>query len=249
MRHFLRKVGKKQNRQWTYYVTLRHFLVTIVEVGKQSVLYIVSVRVSVASVMQHAMRVGHIVMCDLHRYKNFFHIVSQTARFSRKKVCLNIKCVFRVSLQHLSETFFIRRRIERDGIKNVFWSSTLFLSDFNTWIFLDRFSKTTQIPVLMKIWPLKSRVFACCRTDRYDQANIRFSQFCKRVFKVFVRTFSFWRPRILTCTDNHFFSRGRVFFFYDWNEMKLRNAMEWKWVWEKVTQWESDGNHSQYKLW
>jgi len=49
---------------------------------------------------------------------------------------LNIKCVvFRISLQRLSETFFILRRTQRDMIKNMYWSSCkkypLFSSDFN----------------------------------------------------------------------------------------------------------------------
>ena len=36
---------------------------------------------------------------------------------------LNIKYEFRVSLQLLSETYFILRRNERDVIENVHWSS------------------------------------------------------------------------------------------------------------------------------
>jgi hypothetical protein len=36
---------------------------------------------------------------------------------------LKINCVFRVYLQLLFETFFILRRIERDMIKNMYWSS------------------------------------------------------------------------------------------------------------------------------
>jgi len=39
------------------------------------------------------------------------------------KTLLNIKCVFWFSLQHLSETFVIVRRNERDIIKNVYRSS------------------------------------------------------------------------------------------------------------------------------
>jgi len=41
----------------------------------------------------------------------------------RKKKLLIMKFVFRVSLQLLSEIFFIRRRIERDMIENVYRSS------------------------------------------------------------------------------------------------------------------------------
>jgi hypothetical protein len=36
---------------------------------------------------------------------------------------LNIKCVFRVSQQLLSEVFFILTRTEEDMIENVYWSS------------------------------------------------------------------------------------------------------------------------------
>jgi hypothetical protein len=43
--------------------------------------------------------------------------------FRGKKMLLNIKCVFWVSLQLLSETFLILRRSERDMIKNVHRSS------------------------------------------------------------------------------------------------------------------------------
>jgi hypothetical protein len=39
------------------------------------------------------------------------------------KKLLNTKCVFWISLQHLSQTFFILRRIKRDMIINGYWSS------------------------------------------------------------------------------------------------------------------------------
>jgi formate/nitrite transporter FocA (FNT family) len=66
----------------------------------------------VALGIQHEMRVRHIFICGLPRSTIFFHIISQTARFSKKKKLLDIKCVFRVSLQLLSETFLILRRIK-----------------------------------------------------------------------------------------------------------------------------------------
>ena len=52
----------------------------------------------------------------------YFSTLSQTARFKKKKL-LNIKCVLRVSLQFISETFFILRRNERHVIKTVYWFS------------------------------------------------------------------------------------------------------------------------------
>ena len=39
------------------------------------------------------------------------------------KLLLNIKRVFRYSLQDLSETFIILRGTERDMVKNIYWSS------------------------------------------------------------------------------------------------------------------------------
>jgi len=53
-------------------------------------------------------------------YSKFSH--QNKARFSETKL-LNVKCVFRFSLQILSETFFIVRRTERDMIKNVYRSA------------------------------------------------------------------------------------------------------------------------------
>ena len=73
----------------------------------------------VALGVQHSMRMHHIVNCDLPGSAVFFHIISQTARFSEK---LKIKCVFWFSLQILSEKFLILRRIERNMVRNVYWS-------------------------------------------------------------------------------------------------------------------------------
>ena len=57
----------------------------------------------------------------------------------------------------------------------------LFLSDFNkTLIFFDGFFKNTQISHFMEILPVRDPLFhADGQTDRHDEANVRFSQFCE----------------------------------------------------------------------
>ena len=59
--------------------------------------------------IQHEICMHHIVTCGLSGSTIFFHIISQTVLFSKKKL-LNVKCVFRFSLQMLSETLLILRR-------------------------------------------------------------------------------------------------------------------------------------------
>jgi hypothetical protein len=86
------------------------------------------------------------------------------------------------------EIFLILRGIERDMIKNVYSSSckvpvilVRLLSNLN---FLDSLSKNTQISNIMKIRPVESELYQADRrtdgrTDRHDEANSRFSQFCQ----------------------------------------------------------------------
>ena len=64
---------------------------------------------------QHAVRMRRIVICGLLRSIIFFHIISQTAPFSKN--LLNTKCVFWIPLQILPEAFLILRKIERDMTK------------------------------------------------------------------------------------------------------------------------------------
>ena len=64
-----------------------------------------------ALVIQHAMRMP--VACPAVQY---FSILSHKKHDLKKKL-LKMKCVFRVSLQLLLETFLILRRNERDMIK------------------------------------------------------------------------------------------------------------------------------------
>ena len=134
---------------------------------------------------QHEMRMRHIVICGLHYSTVFFHIISLTVRFFEKKSYWT-QIVFWVPLQLLSAAFLILRRVEPDMIKihiGLHVKYPLFLSDFNeTWTFFGRISKNTQLPNFMKIRLQGAEMFHVDRrTDGYDEANSRFSQFCERV--------------------------------------------------------------------
>ena len=59
--------------------------------------------------IQHAMRMRFIVTCDLPGSTKCFSTLSHKRHDFRKQL-LNMKCVFRFSLQILSETFLIPRR-------------------------------------------------------------------------------------------------------------------------------------------
>jgi hypothetical protein len=50
-------------------------------------------------------------------------------------------------------------------------------------IILDRFLKNLQISNFMKIRPMEGDLFHSDSTDRHDEANSHFSQFCERAQK------------------------------------------------------------------
>ena len=84
---------------------------------------------------------------------------------------LDIKCVFRFSLQPFSETFLILRRTEWDIIKNVYWSSykvPVFLVRFK-WDLncLDRLSKVLEYQISSKcnLWEPSCFMWTDRQTD------------------------------------------------------------------------------------
>jgi hypothetical protein len=66
-------------------------------------------------------RAPHCHMWPAPLYNIFPHYLIKGTILEKKLP--NTKCVFRFSLQLLSETFLTLRRNERDTIKNVYWSS------------------------------------------------------------------------------------------------------------------------------
>ena len=91
--------------------------------------------------------------------------------------------MFRVSLQLLSEVFFILRWNERDVIENVSWSSSkvsVILSNFNeTWFYGRNFEKY-QISWKSVQWEPSCSMWS----DRHDEAYSRFPQFCEKAQEV-----------------------------------------------------------------
>jgi hypothetical protein len=96
-----------------------------------------------------------------------------------EKQLRNIKCVFRFSLQLLSETSHSKMwaRYYQKSIL-FFVKVPVILVQFNENLnFLDRFSINTKILNFMKIRPMQAELF---HVYRHDEANSRFSQFCER---------------------------------------------------------------------
>jgi hypothetical protein len=129
--------------------------------------------VCVALVIQHTICMYHIVICGLSGAKYFQHIF--------------IKCVFWFSLQLLSETFPILKKILWDIMINVLGLHVqylLCLSDFNqTSIFLTA-CQNAEIANFIKI--LQWELSCSMQTDSHDKALSHFSQFLNAPRKYFV---------------------------------------------------------------
>jgi hypothetical protein len=108
----------------------------------------------------------YIVICGLSGCTIFSTLFHKWHDF--RKNFINIKCVFWFSLQLLSETFLILRRIRRDIIINVHRCSCkvpLLLSGLNeTSIFSVDFRKILKYQHLWKF--VQCQLSCCMRTDR-----------------------------------------------------------------------------------
>jgi len=123
---------------------------------------------SLVSSMQCACAIFHVWLDRL--YKIFSTLSHKGHDFRKKKILLNIKCVFGFNTQLLSVTYFILRRNERAIIKTVYWSShkisVILVRCSENLFFSDRLLKNTQISIFMKISPMRAVSFhAHRRTD------------------------------------------------------------------------------------
>jgi len=171
------------NGQCMYNATWRHVRAAIVAMENQWVIYNLTVCISI---LRYPACYAYAPYC--HPAQQTFSTLSHKRQNFRKKSPLNIKCVFLFYLRRFSETFFILRRTERDMIKIYILLHVryiLFLSDFNkTWIFSTVFRKIQEYQNFMIICPVGAELFyADRRTDKQDESNSRFSQFCEKRLK------------------------------------------------------------------
>jgi hypothetical protein len=99
----------KQDRQWKYNATLRRVRVTTVPVERNKY-YIFWVCVCSLSYPTCKTQALCCQLWPVWLYQIFRHYLINGKIFEKKKL-LNIKCAFRFSLQFLSKTFLILRRI------------------------------------------------------------------------------------------------------------------------------------------
>ena len=137
--------GCMNERQCTYKVTLRCVRASVLTVEKQWMLR--NLRMCICGPRYWACNAHDPIILSSVTYPtvSYFSTLPHNRLFFRKKKKLNLKCVFRFSLQHLSEKKNILGRTERDRIKSLRGSSyevPVILAQFNWNLnFLDGFSK------------------------------------------------------------------------------------------------------------
>jgi len=141
--------------------------------------------------MQCACAILSTVACPALPYfstLSLFTYFREEKKLMERKMCFHFICNF--CLQH-SHPEYKRGRLPQIYVRlHVRYPS--FMSTYHaTWI-SHRFSKNTQISIFMKIYPVGAGFHADGRTDRHDEANSRFFQFCELAEKllVYIKAFS-----------------------------------------------------------
>jgi hypothetical protein len=137
---------------------------------------------------------------------HIFSTLSQKGHNFRKTI-IKLKCAFWYYLQLLLKIFLILRIIQQDIFINVEMSSCK-VPVILVWLqwnlnFLYRFSRKKLPSFKYYQHPSNaSRFIPCGRTDRYDEANNRFTQFCESAkkdesFKTGSRSYIYSNPMLV----------------------------------------------------
>ena len=148
-------------------VKFRHGHVTNITAQKQQAVNILSVCLQPQLPSIHgACSVLYCHLWPARLYNIFPHYLINSTFFGEKKL-LNLKCVFRFSLQLLSEALLILRRIQRYMIINIqmFLCKVAVILVRFQWnvTFHDRFSRNPQMPSFVKIRPVGFELFQADR--------------------------------------------------------------------------------------
>ena len=149
--------------------------------------------------IQYAMRMHHIVMCDLPRSCNIFVLYFTNGMIFEKKKLLNTKmCVSMFSISFVWNIFHSKNNRERCFKKmyvGLYIKYPLFLSDLNkTCIYSAVVRKIRKYQTSYKSvqWEpsnsMRTDGRMDGRRDRHDKDNSRFSQFCGRTKQGFPTT-------------------------------------------------------------
>jgi len=139
--------------------------------------------VFVALGIQHAMWMHHFVICVVPRSTTFFHIISQTAQFS-KKIPEHKMCIW-FYVHILPETFFLLRSFEQNMSKNVRLSSCTvpFILEWLLWnlSFMDNLKKKFSNIRFHENLSSGRWVVPCRQTDGWTDMTKLIVAFCNLV--------------------------------------------------------------------
>jgi hypothetical protein len=136
-----------KHRPCTYNVILRRVRATVTAVG-------ITQPECICGLNGHA-PYSPLWPAQLHNI--FPHYLMHVTTFEEK--LLNTKCVFRFSLQLLSEKFLILRGNERDMIKKMYVGLHVPSVDCNNTNILNIFPKNLKVSNIMKIRPVSAELF------------------------------------------------------------------------------------------